>query len=343
MTEALRPGDATRLYGDVPAFMAVPHARDPSGLNADAAIVGMPHDGPATFRGGATRRGPQEIRKFSLLFGPYNFDWDLDVPAHLGICDVGDVDVVPGDNAASYGRFERRLAAVQAAGATPLSLGGDHGISFPAVKAVAAHRGGPLGLIVFDTHLDLSESFGGDRLTRASPILRITELDALDPRRIAIIGARGPRNLAEWTPRYRELGISVFSVEQVEAQGIEAVTQAARQLATAGGAMLYISVDIDSIDPAFAPGTNSPEPGGLTAREIIRGVRVAARDGFAGFDLVEVAPEFDNPSGSTSLLAARLVAEALACLAARKAGREDAWRGAHRAGAPDSEAGRKRA
>lgn len=340
MAEALRPSDVPRLYGDVPPFMAVPHVGDPSGLRADVAVVGMPYDGLATFRGGATRRGPQEIRKFSLLFGRYNFDWDLDVLAHLEACDVGDVDVVPGDNALSYRRLEERLAAVQEAGAVPLTLGGDHGITYAAVKAVAEHSDGALGLVVFDTHLDLSESFGGDRLTRASPILRIAELAAVDPRRIAIVGARGPRNLPEWTPVYRELGISVFPMEQVEADGIEAVAERARHVATANGARLYVSVDIDSIDPAYAPGTNSPEPGGLTAREIIRGVRVAAREGFAGFDLVEVAPDFDHPSGTTSVLAARLGAEALACLAARRAGCEDAWRSAHRGPAAGAEAGR---
>ncbi|HUT74481.1 MAG TPA: agmatinase [Armatimonadota bacterium] len=329
MAEALSTSDVARLYGDVPPFMAIAQVRNLAKLDADAAIVGMPYDGLATFRGGATRRGPQEIRKFSLLFGGYNFDWDLDVFEHLRVADVGDVDVAPGDNAESYARFEARLGAVLAAGAVPISLGGDHGITYPAVKAVSEHHGDPLGFLVFDTHLDLSESFGGDRLTRASPILRISELEAVDPKRIAIIGARGPRNLPEWTPLYRQLGISVFPMEQVESEGIESVTEKARRIATAGGARLYVSIDIDSVDPAYAPGTNSPEPGGLTAREILRGLRVAAREGFAGFDVVEVSPDFDNPSGTTSVLAARLVAEALACLAAQKAKRVDGWRTAH--------------
>jgi agmatinase len=330
MREALRASDVPRMFGDVPPFMAADHVVDLDHLEADAAVIGMPYDGIATFRGGATRRGPQEIRKFSLLFGRYNFDWDLDVFAHIRLADVGDVDVVLGDNARSYRRFEQRLATIQAKGAVPFSMGGDHGITFPAVKAVAEHHGAPLGLIVFDTHLDLSESFGGDRLTRASPILRICELPQVDPRRVAIIGARGPRNLPEWTPHFRELGLSVFPMERVEEDGIEAVTEAARTVATAGGAKLYVSVDIDSIDPAVAPGTNSPEPGGLTSREIIRGVRVAGRDGFVGFDVVEVAPDFDTASGTTSVLAARIMAEGLCCLAAVRAGCQDAWRTAHR-------------
>lgn len=333
MREALRATDVPRMYGDVPPFMAAEHVGDPARLAADVAVIGMPYDGIATFRGGATRRGPQEIRKFSLLFGGHNFDWDLDALAHLRLADVGDVDVVPVDNARSYERFAALLTAVQAAGAVPFSMGGDHGITYPAVEAVAAHHGGSLGLIVFDTHLDLSESFGGDRLTRASPLLRICELGAVDPRRVAVIGARGPRNLPEWTPIYRELGISVFPMEAVEADGIEAVSEAARAVATAGGAKLYLSVDIDSVDPAFALGTNSPEPGGLTSREIIRGVRVAGRDGFVGFDVVEVSPDFDTASGTTSVLAARLMVEGLCCLAAVRAGCKDAWRTAHRGGA----------
>lgn len=327
--EALQPAGVEKMYGDVPPFMAVEHVRDVAALAADAAVIGMPYDGIATFRGGATRRGPQEIRKFSLLFGGYNFDWDMDLFDTLRVADLGDVDVVPGDNAESYRRFEDRLGAILGKGAVPFSLGGDHGITYPALSAVSRHHAAPMGLVVFDTHLDLSEALNGDRLTRASPILRICELEHVDPRRVAIIGARGPRNLPEWTPLYRELGISVFPMEQVEQEGIEAVTQKARAVATRDGARLYVSVDIDSIDPAYAPGTNSPEPGGLTAREIIRGVRIAARDGFAGFDIVEVSPDFDSRSGSTSVLAARIVVEALCCLAASRAGRKDAWRQAH--------------
>ena len=329
MREALRPGDVPKIYGDVPPFMAVDYVPDLATLDADAAIIGMPYDGIATFRGGATRRGPQEIRKFSLLFGRRNFDWDVDIVEHLKIVDVGDVDVVPGNNAESYRRFENRLTQLLEKGAVPFSLGGDHGISFPAVKAVTSHHKSPMGLVVFDTHLDLSESLEGDRLTRASPLLRICELDQIDPKRVAIIGARGPRNLPEWTPLYKEMGISVFPMEQIEQEGMEAVAEKARNIATAGGAKLYISVDIDSVDPAFAPGTNSLEPGGLTSREIIRGVRIVGRDGFAGFDLVEVSPDFDTASGTTSVLAARLVAEALCCLAAARGGHKDAWRRAH--------------
>lgn len=323
--DTLRPGGVANIYGDVPPFMGFEHVADPEKLAADIAVVGMPYDGLATFRGGATRRGPQEIRKFSLLFGSYHFDWDLHLDK-LRVADVGDIDVAPGDNVESYRRLEQCMATILRRGATPLMLGGDHGVTYPAVRAVTAHTQRPLGLIVFDTHLDLSEALDGDRLTRASPMLRISELAEVDPQRICIIGARGPRNLPEWTPIARELGIRIFPMEQVEREGIEAVTEAARAAASADGADVYVSVDIDGIDPAFAPGTNSPEPGGLTSREIIQGVRIAARDGFAGFDIVEVSPDFDTASGTTSTLAARLGVEALYCQAAQRAGRQDSWR-----------------
>lgn len=329
MRETLRATDVPRMFGDVPPFMAVEYCPDIDAVAADAAVIGMPYDGLATFRGGATRRGPHEIRKYSLLFGGYNFDWDLDVLSTIKVVDVGDVDIVSGNNTESYRRLNDRLNRLLDRGVIPLTMGGDHGITYPAVQAVAARQTGPMGMVVFDTHLDLSESFLGDRLTRASPIQRICELPNVDPRRVAIIGARGPRNLPEWTPRYKELGISVFPMSQVEAEGMESVTQKALAIATRDNAPHYISVDIDSVDPAYAPGTNSPEPGGLTAREIIRGVRIAARDGFAGFDVVEVAPDFDNVSGTTSTLAARLMAEVLASLAAVRLGRQDAWRRAH--------------
>ncbi len=322
---ALSPNDIPKMFGDVPPFMAVPYLPDLSRAQADAIVLGMPYDGIATYRGGATRRAPQEIRKFSLLFGDYNLDWDLDVFAHIKVADAGDIDVVPGNTPESYARLERRIAEVQKAGAVPIMFGGDHGVTYPAVRAVAAHRGGPMGLIVFDTHMDLSESFREDRLTRASPIKRITEIPEIDPKRIVIIGAKGPRNLPEWTPLAKELGIRVMGIREVEKRGIEAATGEALAIASPDGRPPYVSVDIDAIDPAYAPATNSIEAGGFTSREIITGVRLACEQGFSGFDVVEVSPDYDSKSGTTCMLAARLAAEALACLAAKKAGKVRSW------------------
>jgi agmatinase len=325
----LSPGGVPKIYGDVPPFMAFPHQPDLVDTRADAVIVGMPYDGIATFRGGATRRAPQEIRKYSLLFGTWSIDWDLDLEGLVSVVDAGDVDVLPGDTPESYARLERRLEEAQATGAVPIMIGGDHGVTYPAVRAVARHRGGPLGVVLFDSHLDLSESFNDDRLTRASPVRRLAELPEVDPRRVVIIGAKGSRNLKEWKPAVEQLGLTIIPVAEVEARGIAAVTEEALELAAPDGRPPYVSIDIDSVDPAYAPGTNSPEPGGFTSREIITGVRIACRDGFAGLDVVEVAPDWDGAGGITSLLAARLLAEGLFCLAAQRAGATGAWRAAH--------------
>ena len=141
---ALSPADAAKIYGDVPSFMACPFVRDIAAAGpADAVVIGMPYDGIATFRGGATRRAPQEIRKYSLLFGSYSLDWDFNAEDHARILDCGDVDVVPGDAAESYRRLEGRMAEILKLGAVPMMMGGDHGVTYPAVKAVAAHGGGP--------------------------------------------------------------------------------------------------------------------------------------------------------------------------------------------------------
>ena len=323
---ALSPNEVPKIFGDVPAFMGLPYLPKVDRQTAlDAVIVGMPYDGIATFRGGATRRAPQEIRKYSLLFGSYHLDWDMSALDHVAVADCGDVDVVAGDTPESYRRLEERLRAILAARAVPMMLGGDHGVTYPAVKAVAAAAGGPLGFLLFDTHLDLSESFNGDRLTRASPVLRICELPEIDPRRMAIIGPKGPRNLPEWPPLARDLGITIYPDRVVQTRGIEAVVREALGVVSPDGRPPYVSVDIDVIDPAFAPGTNSIEPGGFTSREIINGVRLGCENGFCGFDVVEVSPDYDSRTGHTSTLAARLVVEAICCLAARKADKVRAW------------------
>jgi arginase family enzyme len=190
---------------------------------------------------------------------------------------------------------------------------------------VAAHQGGPLGFLLFDTHLDLSESFNNDRLTRASPVLRISELPEINPKRVAIIGPKGARNLPEWTPLARELGMTIYPDRVVQKRGIEAIVKEALDIVSPDGRPPYVSVDIDVIDPAFAPGTNSIEPGGFSAREIINAVRLGCERGFCGFDVVEVSPDYDSRSGHTSTLAAKLIVEAICCMAARKTGKLRSW------------------
>jgi agmatinase len=323
---ALSPNQIPKIFGDVPAFMGVPFAPDLSRIqSADIVLIGMPYDGIATFRGGATRRAPQEIRKYSLLFGSYHFDWNLDAFERMKVIDAGDVDVVPGNTPESYARLERRISSILDLGAVPIMIGGDHGVTYPAVKATSERAAEPIGFLLFDTHLDLSESFNNDRLTRASPVMRICELPTVDAKRVAIIGAKGARNLSEWTPLARDLGITIYSDRAVQKRGIESVVEEALAIVSPDGTPPYVSVDIDVIDPAYAPGTNSVEPGGFTSREIINAVRLGCERGFAGFDVVEVSPDYDSRTGHTSTLAAKLILEAICCLAARASGRTRSW------------------
>ena len=321
----ISPTNVPKIYGDVPAFMGVDYVPKLNDIKADAVIIGMPYDGISTFRGGATRRAPQEIRKYSLLFSSYNFDWDMHAFDHVKVVDGGDVDVLPGDTPESYNRLEKRIFEIQKSSAVPIMIGGDHGVTFPAVKSVVNKVGKPSGFLLFDTHLDLSEDFNNDLLTRASPVKRIIELDEIDQNRVAIIGCKGPRNLPEWTPLYKELGLKVYSDREVQVRGIENVTREALKVVSPDGKPPYISVDIDAIDPAYAPGTNSLEPGGLTSREIINLVRIASEHGFCGFDLVEVSPDFDVKSGITSTLGARIIVEAICSLAALRCNKKGAW------------------
>jgi agmatinase len=319
-TSHLQPERAPRLYDDVPSFMGVPVLWASEDLNETIMVIGMPFDGPATFRGGATRRAPQEIRRFSLLFGGYNLDWDMNAFEYVKVVDGGDVEVVTGDSEESFRKLESQLLTALRAGAVPVTLGGDHGITYPAVRAVTQYLGEPMGILLFDTHLDLSEDLAGERFTRASPVKRIAELPEVDPRHIAIVGARGPRNAAGWMRLARRLGIRVFGIQDIEERGISSVVHEALSSVSPDGRPLYISVDIDAVDPTFAPATNSPEPGGLTSREIIQALRIAASRGFVGLVVVEVSPDFDTRSGTTAILAARLVCEAICCIAATRRG-----------------------
>lgn len=319
------PEQAPRIYGDVPSFMALPTMAISAASQLDAVIFGMPFDGIATLRGGATRHAPAVIRKMSMLYGSYNLDWDFEVFDYLNVADRGDIDVVLGNAAESYRRLEQVVAEIVGAGAFPVMLGGDHGVTYPAVKGLTESLGRGFGVIIFDTHLDLCEQYRNDRLTRASPLKRICELQHIDPSRVCVIGAKGPRNLPEWTPLARELGIRIFTFAEVEARGMRAVAEEALSRASADGLPPYVSVDIDAVDAAHAPGTNSIDVGGLTSREIIMGTRIVCERGVAGFDVVEVAPEWDGGSNITSTLAARLVAEMFAAVAARRAGKTRAW------------------
>lgn len=313
---------AKTIYGDVPTFLDKKFIKDPADLKGmDAVFLGIPYDGVATYRGGATRRAPQEIRKYSLLFSDYNLDFDETVTDYLSIGDMGDIDVICGEDKLSYDRAEVKLDQILDAGAVPFVIGGDHGVTIPVVNSIAKKRRSPFGIVIFDTHLDLGEEFRSQRFTRASPAKRHLDHPEVSPENMVIIGARGARNHKDQAEFARDNGITLFTIDEIDDMGIGEVCNRALEIATVNGVPPYISVDIDSLDCGAAPATNSPSPAGLSPRELVHGLKILSKNGFLGFDLVEVVPEFDTVAGQTSCLAASIYTTMLAALALSKKNR----------------------
>jgi guanidinopropionase len=278
--------------------------------DVDIGVLGIPFDAATTNRPG-TRLGPRQVRDQSTLMRLINEATMISPYEHATFADLGDVPINPIDVADTMGRIEASLTDIVAAGMTPLSVGGDHLVSYPILRVVGRER--PVGMIHVDAHSDTSDSyFGGQRLTHGTPFRRAIEDGVLDPKRTIQIGLRGTlysRDERDWAAAQ---GVTMLPMQAVEAQGIPAAIAAARRVV--GDGPVYLSYDIDSIDPAFAPGTGTPEVGGLTSREALQLLRGLRGLDYVGADLVEVSPPLD-PSGMTAHLGAAILFE-LACLLA---------------------------
>jgi len=294
--------------------MRLPNTRDLP--NADAAIVGAPFDTGATFRAGA-RFGPEGIRSASHLLRRYNPSLDVPIFDHLSVIDYGDVPVVPGYIESSYERIAKGLEPVHRAGTIPIVLGGDHSIALPELRAAASMHG-PLALVQFDSHPDTWDSYFGERHTHGTPFRRAVEEGLLDTSRSIQVGMRGSiYDKNDWDDA-REMGFDLVSTDEVRDLGIPAVIDRIRERAT--GARVYVSFDVDFVDPAYAPGTGTPEIGGFTSREAQEFMRGLAGLQIVGCDVVEVYPSYDHAQ-ITALLAANVAHEFLSLLAfSRKTG-----------------------
>ncbi len=307
-----QPRDAFKSprFAQPATFMRLPHATDLTGV--DVALVGVPFDSGTSYRPG-TRLGPREIRTQSSLIRPFNHFQQIGPFDHLTVIDAGDVDASPISLELAHQAIESRIGEVVAAGAVPLSVGGDHSISLPALRAVArAH--GPLGLIQFDSHIDTWDEDFGSKLFHGSPFYYAVTEKAVDPRRFVQVGIRGPMYGADDFAFQREHGISVLDIDEVGRLGVDGVVAEIRSVV--GRGPVYVTFDIDVVDPAFAPGTGTPEVGGLTSREALQLVRGLAGLSIVGGDIVEVSPPFDGPGQITSVLAANLLFEMI-CVVAR--------------------------
>jgi len=291
--------------------MRLPHVEDPHGL--DVAIVGVPYDGGTSYRPGA-RLGPREVRAQSSLIRTYSYFQRVAPFDVLNVADVGDVDAPPVSIEKCYDSVEARIGAIADAGARPLVIGGDHSISLPILRALA-RRHGPLGLVQFDAHIDTWDEYFGGKYFHGTPFRRAIEEGIVDGRRFVQVGIRGPMYGEDDFDFHREHGITVIDIEQVKDRGVGWVIDQIRAI-VAGPA--YTTFDIDAVDPAFAPGTGTPEVGGLTSHEAQRLVRGLSELTLVGADIVEVAPPFDGPGQITALLAANIAFEILSAMAVER-------------------------
>ncbi len=308
-------------YGEKPdfagllTFAGVPFTQDPAELAGfDVAIVGAPMDDLVSDRPGA-RFAPRSIRAASCPPGPH-LEVKVDAFAELRVLDFGDAPVIPADPGRSHAAIETTVAQVLAAGLLPAVLGGDHSITEPSVRACAATHG-PVGVIHFDTHTDTgAEVFGVER-SHGTFMKRLVDAGDVNGSRYAQIGLRGYWPGEKEFGWQAEHGITSLFMHDVRDLGIREVV--ARAIAAVGPGPVYLTVDVDVLDPAFIPGTGTPEPGGMTATDLLLAVRtVAAELDLVGLDVVEVIPTAVGSADSASLVADRIVREALTGVALRR-------------------------
>jgi agmatinase len=310
LSEPVGPLDALRYprFAGLRTLARLP-ALDAVG-RADVAVLGAPFDGGTSFRPGA-RFGPAAIREASLLMRPYNEPLDLLPFAEAQVADAGDAGPDPLEIGAAHAAIQARAAELHDAGARVLGLGGDHSVALPLMRAAAA-RHGKLSLLQLDAHTDTWDEYFGHKLSHGTIMRRAAEEGAIDPSTSVQIGLRGPLYSATDMEDNAALGFHTLRARELDQAGVAgAVALAMEHLRPP----VYVSVDIDVLDPAYAPGTGTPEPGGLTTRELLAILRGLAPAGLnlVAADVVEVSPPYD-PAGITALAVAAAAYDLLGLL-----------------------------
>jgi agmatinase len=294
-------------FAQPPTFMRLPHSRDLGTL--DTALVGIPFDGGTSYRAG-TRFGPREIRSQSSMIRPYNHVLKVNPFTTRQVADCGDIDVAPASIERTYERIETVVGEILEHHVLPMAVGGDHSITLPILRAVAK-RHGPVALIHIDAHLDTWDEYFGGKYFHGTPFRRAVEEGLIDPRQTIQVGIRGSLYAEDDFDFQAQHGMIVVPIGEVKEQGVAAIAERWKGLVRGKA---YVSFDIDSVDPAFAPGTGTPEVGGLTSYEALSLIRALRGLEVVGFDLVEVSPPYDGPGQITALLAANLLYEFLCTL-----------------------------
>ena len=303
--------DVPRFAG-VPTFMRLPHLSldDPRLKDVQVGLIGTPWDSGTTNRPGP-RHGPRQLRDMSTMIRAQNGATGVRPFEMVNCADLGDVGPNPADLHDSMDRITQFYDQVVAAGVIPLTGGGDHLCSLPILRALG--KSAPLGMIHFDSHTDLfKDYFGGTQYTHGTPFRRAIEEGLLDPKRVVQIGIRGTTYDSEDRDFADAVGVRVIAIEEFHARGPEDVMAEAREIA--GSQPTYVSYDIDFVDPAFAPGTGTPEVGGPNSFQALQVARLLKGVNIVGADLVEVSPPFDQ-TGGTAFLGVSIMFEILCNLA----------------------------
>ena len=316
-------------YIGMPTYLGTPFAingKELKSMNADIAIIGAPVDMGVGNRPGA-RYGPRAIRqadywpKPAKLSNLYHLNLEVFPLKEMNVVDFGDANCPPSSLEKSHEAVEKKVTEALEADAIPIVLGGDHSVTWPSATAVAKKYGyGNVGMVHFDAHADTRESSYGDVLIgHGSPMRRLIESGAIPGKNFVQIGLRGP-----WPPPVdqkwmKDPGMRWHLMAEIEKKGFDEVLEMAISEALDGPDKLYISVDVDVMDPAFAPGTGTPEPGGISSLELLRAIReIVLSKGMVAMDVVEVAPIYDQPGDITAQAAHRCIYEAISALAKKK-------------------------
>jgi agmatinase len=292
-------------YAGVKTFARCPLVDDPAGV--DVGVLGIPFDTATTNRPGA-RFGPEAVRSASIALRPYNPAQRAQVFGRLSVADLGDVPVTPGNAEKTVGRIAEHLEPIIRSGTRPLCLGGDHLVVLGELRALAAVHG-PLGIVLLDAHADVWDVYCGERYYHGSPFRRALEEGIVDPGRSLLAGMRGGVYAPDDAEMPQKLGFEVIPCDELVS--LEPEKYRARVQARVGEGPLFLSFDVDVLDPAFAPGTGTPETAGLSTREALGFVRALRGIRFAGYDVVEVSPPYDGPGQPTAVAAANVAFELL--------------------------------
>jgi agmatinase len=307
------PVDATEVprFAGIATFARLPTADQAP--RADVAVVGIPFDSGVSYRPGA-RFGPAHIRQSSRLLRPHNPALSVEPFRAQQVVDAGDIACNPFDIAAAIARIQSAARTLAADGARLLALGGDHTVALPLLRAVH-ERHGPVAVLHFDAHLDTWDTYFGEPYTHGTPFRRASEEGLIDRQHSMHVGIRGPLYGVTDLPDTARLGFATVDCVEVQAHGLTAAVD--RILDRLGDTPVYVSVDIDVLDPAHAPGTGTPEAGGLTSRELLAMLRALAGRTVVGADIVEVAPAYDHAE-ITGIAAAHVGYELLSVMAGPK-------------------------